>query len=123
MLQGGLYTISSIQKQETSTGVTLELNARHSIFEGHFPGQPVMPGACLVQMVKEIMQVIISKKIQLQKAKHLKFISMIDPSMDNHLQMQLTHSGLEENEVTVTATLSNNDVVCFKFDGVFGVIL
>ena len=120
MLQGDFYTISSIQKEDTSTKVMLELDVKHSIFDGHFPGQPVVPGACLLQMVKEIMQTITGDKLQLQKAHHLKFTALIDPTKNNHLQMVLAHGIYENDTIAVTATVSYDAVVCFKFNGVFG---
>ena len=119
MLLGDLYTISSIQKEDDSIKAILELNTAHSIFEGHFPGQPVVPGACLLQMVKEIMQIITVSEIQLIKAYQLKFITLLDPSRNNKLKMVLIHSTSENGEVAVSAILANDTVVCFKFSGVF----
>ncbi|GAC1439233.1 MAG: 3-hydroxyacyl-ACP dehydratase [Sediminibacterium sp.] len=121
MLLGDFFTISSIQKEGDSVKVMLELNAAHSIFEGHFPGQPVVPGACLLQMVKEIMQAITGSDMQLIKAQQLKFISLIDPARNGILQMALTHSIAENGEVTISAALSNDTVACFKFSGIFQV--
>ncbi len=121
MLLGDFFTISSIQKEGDSSKAILELNAAHSIFEGHFPGQPVVPGACLLQMVKEIMQIITCSEMQLIKAHQLKFIFLIDPAKNTILQMVLTYSINENNEVKVLAILSKDTVVCFKFNGMFQV--
>ena len=30
---------------------SLELNPEHPVYEGHFPGNPVVPGVCQVQMI------------------------------------------------------------------------
>jgi 3-hydroxyacyl-[acyl-carrier-protein] dehydratase len=119
MLQGDFFTISSIQKQSDSTKAMLELNVQHPIFKGHFPGQPVVPGACLLQMVKEIMQTITDSNMQLIKAHQVKFISLIDPAKNNILLMVLTHNTTENGEVAVSAMLSNDTVACFKFSGLF----
>ena len=118
MLQGDFFTISSIQKEISSAKLLLELNASHPIFAGHFPGQPVVPGACLLQMVKEVVQVLLGEKIQLAKAHQLKFMSPIDPNKNKDLLADLTYS-LTENEITVSATFSCNTTVCFKFSGTF----
>jgi 3-hydroxyacyl-[acyl-carrier-protein] dehydratase len=99
--------------------VGLELNARHRIFEGHFPGQPVVPGACLMQMVKEVTGAILTRELQLRRADQLKFIALIDPNADNILEMLLTIRTKEAGQVSVSASLLNRAVVCFKFSGVF----
>ncbi len=119
MLLGDFFTILSVQKEGASSKVMLELNTTHPIFEGHFPGKPVVPGACLLQMVKEVTQKIMGSNIQLLKAHQLKFISLIDPLNHNILQLAITHSIFENAEMTVTATLFNNDVRCFAFSGIF----
>lgn len=119
MLQGDFFTIHSIQKENASVKVLLELNAAHPIFAGHFPGQPVVPGACLLQMVKEIMQVILDNTLQLVNAHQLKFLSPIDPNKSTGLQAEFIHSISENKEIAVSATVSHDNIVCFKCNGVF----
>ncbi len=119
MLQGDFFTIRSIQKEEASAKVILKLNASHPIFAGHFPGQPVVPGACLLQMVKEIMEVVLDSKLQLVKAHQLKFLSPIDPNKNKDLQVELTYNIADHEEIIVSATISHDTTVCFKCNGIF----
>lgn len=70
--------------------VSLELNAKHPIFEGHFPGMPVTPGVCLVQMVKEVVGVILEKKLMMTKADNIKFMAIVNPLENNFLSMDLS---------------------------------
>ena len=119
MLQGDFFTILFTQQEDVSGRVVIKLNPNHPIFAGHFPGQPVLPGACLLQMVKETMQNFTGEELQLVKANHLKFISIIDPSKNNILEMALTHKRSENNEWVVSATLTDGATTCFKFSGSF----
>lgn len=119
MLLGDFFTISSIKEENNFFKAILELNTVHPIFDGHFPDQPVVPGACLLQMVKEITQTIMGSELQLIKAHQLKFISLIDPSKNPILEMVLTHSTTKNGEVVVSATLAKDTVACFKFSGLF----
>ena len=123
MLQGDLFTIQSIQKEENVAKAVLTLNSAHSIFEGHFPEQPVLPGACQLQMVKEIMQTVLNAEIRLLKGHQLKFLSLVDPNKAGALQMELKYSRNESNEITVIATFSNDTITCFKFNGIFRIEL
>lgn len=119
MLKNDFYTISSVQKENNSFKIMLELNAMHKIFEGHFPGQPVVPGACMLQMVKEITELILNKKIRLTKADNLKFLLLTNPNEHRTLQMSLTFNISENGIASVSANLSNGPSVCFKFSGSF----
>lgn len=123
MLSGDLYTIQSIQKEENAAKAVLTLNSKHGIFEGHFPGQPVLPGACQLQIVKEILQTILNAEIQLIKAHQIKFLSLIDPNKIGVLQMELKYNTTDSLELNVTASLSNDAVTCFKFNGTFRIHL
>jgi 3-hydroxyacyl-[acyl-carrier-protein] dehydratase len=119
MLKDDFFTISSKQKENNSYRIMLELNAMHKIFEGHFPGQPVVPGACMLQMVKEVTEIILDKKVQLTKADNLKFLQVINPSEHRSLQMDLTFNISEDGIANVSAKLSSGSSVCFKFSGSF----
>ncbi|MES2331834.1 MAG: hydroxymyristoyl-ACP dehydratase [Bacteroidota bacterium] len=121
MLQGEFFTISSIKKEEASIQVMLDLNASHAIFAGHFPVQPVVPGACLLQMVKEIMEIALDNKLQLVKAHQLKFMSPIDPNRGKIVEAVLTFTITENKEVNVAATFTHEAIVCFKCNAIFRV--
>lgn len=119
MLQGNFFSIHFIREEGDSVKAGLELNAGHPIFDGHFPGQPIVPGACMLQMVKELMQTVKGYDLQLIKAHQLKFISLIDPGKHSHLEMTITHSLTEMADIAVSATLATDTTTCFKFAGVF----
>lgn len=118
MLQNELYTIESLEKDEESAKAVINLNVLHPIFKGHFPGQPVLPGACMLQMIKEMMELVTGNSLQLTKANHLKFIALIDPTKNPLLTMNLEHMVAEEGFI-VRATILRDAEVCLKFNGVF----
>lgn len=122
MLQNDLYTIESLEKDEESAKAVISLNILHPIFKGHFPGQPVLPGACMLQMIKELMELVTGKSLQMLKANHLKFIALIDPTKNNLLTLNL-ESMVAEEGLVVRATILRDGEVCLKFNGVFRILL
>ncbi len=117
MLYNDLYNIDSLVKEEGTAKAVLSLKVSHPIFKGHFPGQPVLPGACMLQMIKEIMEIATGQPLKLQKAHHIKFIALIDPSKDAALQMQLVYK--TDQALHVTATIMRSTNICLKFSGEF----
>ncbi len=103
ILTGDFFAIRSIQDESGKVNAVLTLNASHTIFSGHFPGQPVVPGACLLQMLKEIMEEVTRTTLQLSKANSLKFLAPIDPGKNSEIEFQATFS-TEDNQLTVNAT-------------------
>jgi 3-hydroxyacyl-[acyl-carrier-protein] dehydratase len=118
MLQDHFYHLTSTIHQENTITVALELNIEHDIFKGHFPGQPVVPGACMLQMVKEVLSAGLNKDYRLEKADNLKFIAPVDPRVTDDLQLKITYKTLDTG-LQVNALMSANEVVCFKMQGVF----
>ncbi|MBR3096653.1 MAG: hydroxymyristoyl-ACP dehydratase, partial [Bacteroidales bacterium] len=49
MLRGILYDIVTVD----GSGVTLRLLPESPVYKGHFPGYPITPGVCLVEMALE----------------------------------------------------------------------
>jgi 3-hydroxymyristoyl/3-hydroxydecanoyl-(acyl carrier protein) dehydratase len=51
-----LFNISKLEHQVGSISAVLDINRDCEIFKGHFPGQPIAPGACMLQIVKDILE-------------------------------------------------------------------
>ena len=78
-LKNKLYTIADRQHEGDATRFSLNLNAAHEIYGAHFPGEPVTPGVCLVQMAGELLEECLGRKLQLKKAVNVKFLSPVSP--------------------------------------------
>lgn len=98
---------------------TLELNEKHKIFDGHFPGQPVVPGVCMMQMVKEVTETVLGKELQLTKAAELKFLKIIDPNETRIIQIQLRYDTEEDGVISFVASLFKDSSTYFKIKGSF----
>jgi 3-hydroxyacyl-[acyl-carrier-protein] dehydratase len=118
MLQDNFFTIDHLETEGFEVKAELLINAGHKIFEGHFPGQPVVPGVCMMQMIKEIMEQVTGRKTDLIKASEMKFLAIIDPRQNNIIQASLKYT-IEENGMTVVATLFKNELIHFRFKGQF----
>lgn len=115
---GDLFNISKLTHAEGCIRAELGINKCCQVFEGHFPGHPVVPGACMLQIVKDVMQAAFNNTLRLKKADHLKFLVMIDPGNTQTVVLDITYK-LIGNIISVIAKLTNDEVVCFKFQGSF----
>ncbi len=121
MLQGNFFTINSIHHDENSVKASLELNPAHKIFEGHFPQTPVVPGVCMMQMTKEVLEDVIKKETKLMSAAHIKFLTVINPQETKTIQLDLKYAPRENKKIEIVASLFNEGVVYFKFKGLLKV--
>jgi 3-hydroxyacyl-[acyl-carrier-protein] dehydratase len=119
MLAGDFFTIKNIQSNGSETEAVLGINAEHEIFKGHFPGQPVVPGVCMMQMIKEILEIVISKNTRLLRADHAKFLSMIDPRVHATIKASVNWRLAENGEIEVVSSLFDESTVFLKYRAVF----
>lgn len=117
MLKDDFFYIRSIADANGLIAATIEINARHRIFEGHFPGQPVVPGVCMMEMVKEITEAATGKDIFLHKADNVKFLSVIDPGVSGQVQAQIKYASSDHDSINFEATLFKEDIIYLKFKG------
>lgn len=118
MLAGKLYTLEQEQAVgETGTYQVL-WNAAHPVFEGHFPGRPVVPGVCMMQTIQELLEKLLQKKVLFKKAAQQKFLNMIDPNAHPRVEATVQYK-LQEGEIKVTASLKHEDITFMKFQGTF----
>ena len=121
MLTDSLFKFLSVNHTDGLIIAALQIDTGHEIFNGHFPDQPVVPGANMVQLVKDILEHALKINVQLQIANNLKFLQVIDPREIDLLQLTINYT-TDDTLLKVTSDLLFEDVVCFKFQGVFTIL-
>ena len=119
MLAGNFFELASMNSENGKLTGVIKLNAAHTIFEGHFPGQPVVPGVCMMQMVKEILAGALSTSLRLEVADQVKFLSVINPLETSSVGIEIAYTPAEDGRVKMSATLLNEDNVYFKLRAIF----
>ncbi len=119
MLIGNLYHITASSQEDNLIHATIKLNPAHRIFEGHFPGNPVVPGVCQIQMVQEVLNELTTHQYELKKTGYIKFLHLINPVTDDTVWMELRIEKQEDYLTQVSASYQWNDKTVFKFKGYF----
>jgi len=121
MLIKDLYSIVSFEYADSSIKSELKLNKEHRVFEGHFPGNPVMPGVCMIQIIKELTEKAIEKKLFLSVATNVKFMAIINPEKNDTI-MLIVDISEDEGGVKVKNTTSFDDTLALKLSATFKVL-
>ena len=64
-LKDNFYTIENATHDADKHVFGVLLNPNHAIYAAHFPGNPITPGACTLQMVGELAEEVVGKPLQL----------------------------------------------------------
>ncbi len=91
MLLNKLYKIRSLNANADGSGfmAEIELDPNHPVFEGHFPGNPILPGVCTVQIIKELLEQSVQKSLRMTKAGNIKYLGFVNPVTMPVLTFQL----------------------------------
>jgi 3-hydroxyacyl-[acyl-carrier-protein] dehydratase len=113
MLLNDFYTLSNHEATPGTVKATLAIRRNHKIFDGHFPGLPIVPGVCMMQIVRELMEVTTKKTLRIAEADNMKFLSVINPDQNKDVEASLTYTE-EPGQWVVNATLFAGAVTFFK---------
>ncbi len=114
-----LLTIGDVIEAQQKCSAIAALNCNHPIYEGHFQGNPVVPGVCQVQMVAEIVEIIVNHPIKLTTSDNIKFLSMINPMVNPLLTFEIVIRHNPDQCFSVTASVQTGAILFFKFKGKF----
>ena len=101
-------------QDESEMSCRIVFNAEHDIFKGHFPGQPIVPGVCMVEIVRELLQDRFGAALMLGSARNIKFLQFVQPDGQPtaRISWKETPDGYTVSAIFVTGEAAN-----FKLDG------
>jgi 3-hydroxyacyl-[acyl-carrier-protein] dehydratase len=114
-----IFKIEGMQHDASQITASLNINKNSSIFEGHFPGQPVVPGACMLQLVKDVLEEVLHMPILLKKAGNIKFINMITPANNLTAKLTISYKITDDGSISINANLLTGEVTYFKLQAVY----
>ena len=88
MLIKDYYTIESVAQQGGKAVFQIALNPQCQVYEGHFPGEPVSPGVCNIQMIKECAEQVAGKCLFLSNLQQCRLTTLVTPLA--HPQVEVT---------------------------------
>lgn len=104
-----LYTVvSSVEENASLVRMQVRLNPESVIFKAHFPGEPIMPGACIVQMVLELFMVWTKREVEIVKVNNLKFLSVISPDDVLDLDVTIEIKKEEEGKISIKSDIAKD---------------
>ena len=114
MLKDTFFTILSSLDTENGRTCRIALNGSHPIFQAHFAGNPIMPGACIVQLIKELASDYFGRTLFTCSVKNMKFLLAINPLESPEISVQLTFTQQEDERISVSAVLNDGERIFSK---------
>jgi 3-hydroxyacyl-[acyl-carrier-protein] dehydratase len=120
MLLKDFYKIISLENSADSKyKAVILINEQHEIFQGHFPDNPIMPGVCMMQIIKELTEQITQSSLFMQTLSNVKFMALINPFQTPELLLELDVTTTDDNLVKVKNVSYFDETVALKLSSVY----
>ena len=93
----------------------VQFDGSHPVFAGHFPGHPIVPGACLVQIAEELLSEHLGQHLRFTAIRNLKFRQPITPDK----QVTYTFVLSKRTPYTYIVQLSTNGAIDADFTATY----
>ena len=120
MVLKDFYKVVSLENPNNSRyDAVILVNEKHDVFKGHFPDNPIMPGVCMIQIIKELSETITKSSLLMQTLSNVKFMALINPEVTPELRLELDITTTEDGLVKVKNTTYFNETVALKLSNVY----
>lgn len=109
MLVPDYYSIKEQYKEADSFVFCVALNPACQVYEGHFPGSPVSPGVCNIQMIKECIELATGKELFMNYIQQCRLTTLITPQTHPELNIRIQILSETAEQVKVRALIESND--------------
>ena len=114
-----LLITQSITDTENSFTAVLRCNPRHLIYQAHFPGNPITPGACLLQIAGELMQRKTGRTLYMKSSKNVKYLNVLVPAEDKEVRFVFSNLAEIDTECKAQVVIADEAQVYTKMSLTF----
>ena len=91
MMPDTRYRLTGLHHDDGKLRCQLTVPADSPYFEGHFPGNPIVPGVAQVQMLSEALTVVLGHEVQWRALEQVRFRRPIQPDVACQLEVDIDH--------------------------------
>ena len=110
------YRIDKMAVHGHTTLFDITLLPDYGAYKGHFPGHPVAPAVCSIQMMRECAAQLAGQPLFLSTITKCRFSAMITPSTTPQLQLQMKLINADMTYI-LHATLLDDSTTYIEFKG------
>ena len=114
-----LFKILSIDETDTGFTAWLCCNPEHPVYQAHFPGNPITPGACLLQTAGMVLGNKQGRTLFLKSTKNIKYLNVLVPATDKEVRFTFSNITETESECKAQVVIADETTVYTKMSLTF----
>lgn len=117
------YKVDSVTRHDDGAVYRVSLNPDCEVYKGHFPGNPVSPGVCGIQMIRECAEMEcsahgIARKLMIREVQQCKFTSLISPVACLQVDVSISVSEDASGEILLKSSVVREGTVCLTLKAI-----
>ena len=118
-LENRFYKILSEERQEASATYKVAILPDCNVYDGHFPGNPVCPGVCNIETIKECAMRLTGKDLRIRNIKQCRLTAIATPTVCPVVTITV-NAVPKDDAFLVTANIADDKQLYMDFKGTMG---
>lgn len=117
LLQDKFYKVINVDKTDDQHAVFhCVLLADCDVYRGHFPGKPVSPGVCNIELIKECVMMLTGQKLTINGIKQCRLTAVATPQVCPEIDVTVAVTPVEGG-YAVVASIADADQSYMEYKG------
>ncbi|MGN0187093.1 MAG: beta-hydroxyacyl-ACP dehydratase [Paludibacteraceae bacterium] len=118
MLVKNYYSITNQQSENDDiTRFDVALHTDCDVYKGHFPGEPVSPGVCNIQMLKECAERVVGKPLLFNYIQQCRLTTLVTPVQHSNVEVRIRIVDQLDNGIKWHGTIGRGTDVYMDLKG------
>ncbi|MDO4160876.1 MAG: beta-hydroxyacyl-ACP dehydratase [Prevotellaceae bacterium] len=119
LLENKFYRIMGIDKDDERRNAVFHLAILPDceVYEGHFPGNPICPGVCNIETIRECASLFIGHDMRIRMIKQCRLVAIASPAICPEVDVTINISSLDDNTFIVAARIEDKEKTYIDFKG------
>lgn len=115
MIDGSFYTIVGTHDTD-SLHIRREIVflMDHVIFKAHFPDNPIVPGVCTLEIIRQLVTEVVGGEIRIPTVKNMKFLNLMTPAEGKVFTFDIQLVAQSETLFSAKTTISDPETIVVK---------
>ena len=122
LLRDSLYFVDSVTEADGGYDYAIHLDPGHFIYKAHFPGNPITPGVCILQMATELLSLAVGKPLEIHSVKNVKFLQILVPGEAQDIVFRLRGVTLADDAVKAQIQATAGETLIAKISTVCRIV-
>lgn len=113
---GNLYTIAEEKPSGTEYVFVVRFYPEHFIYAAHFPGEPITPGVCIIQMAVELLSRRMNSTLEVAEFKNVKFLKVLVPEKNQDIPVTIGRIDADGEQVRCAIVVGEGENIYAKIN-------